>query len=217
MRAAWGNAVTEAGGQPSAEQVANAVRRRREPVVLHKPARGGRPHPAVYSDAIIAAIADCLTVTEPSSTRSPAPGESTSSAAPGSKRSVSKSSRPGRPCTRGPSWATLSPSTGCSPLRCDRNVAHLREQVRRRLRRLRPGGQKVVPLRLRRGAAPDNSGAMQWGPEYREFHEQAWTEAVRVLRPAAVSFSTSKTTSAKNDGRTWPHGTSRRSPPGDCT
>ena len=24
---------------------------------------------------------------------------------------------------------------------------------------------------------------MQWGPEYREFHEQAWTEAVRVLRP----------------------------------
>jgi ParB-like chromosome segregation protein Spo0J/SAM-dependent methyltransferase len=30
---------------------------------------------------------------------------------------------------------------------------------------------------------PDNSGAMHWGPKYREFHEQAWEEAWRVLRP----------------------------------
>lgn len=29
----------------------------------------------------------------------------------------------------------------------------------------------------------DNSGGMQWGPEYRAFHEDAWAEAVRVLRP----------------------------------
>lgn len=29
----------------------------------------------------------------------------------------------------------------------------------------------------------DNSGAMQWGPKYREFHETAWYEAVRVLLP----------------------------------
>ncbi len=28
----------------------------------------------------------------------------------------------------------------------------------------------------------DNSGAMQWGQQYREFHLQAWNEAVRVLR-----------------------------------
>lgn len=27
-----------------------------------------------------------------------------------------------------------------------------------------------------------NSGAMQWGDEYREFHRQAWGEAVRCLR-----------------------------------
>lgn len=29
---------------------------------------------------------------------------------------------------------------------------------------------------------PDNSGQMQWGDEYKEFHRQAWAEAKRVLR-----------------------------------
>lgn len=36
---------------------------------------------------------------------------------------------------------------------------------------------------LGRALHEDNSGAMQWGPEYRAFHEDAWAEAVRVLRP----------------------------------
>lgn len=36
---------------------------------------------------------------------------------------------------------------------------------------------------LGRQLSADNSGAMQWGGEYRAFHEDAWTEAVRVLRP----------------------------------
>ncbi len=35
---------------------------------------------------------------------------------------------------------------------------------------------------LGRKLSADNSGAMQWGDEYREFHETAWAEAVRVLR-----------------------------------
>jgi len=30
---------------------------------------------------------------------------------------------------------------------------------------------------------PDNSGAMQWGPEYKNFHVSAWREAKRVLQP----------------------------------
>lgn len=30
---------------------------------------------------------------------------------------------------------------------------------------------------------PDNSGTLQWGDAYRAFHVEAWTEAVRVLRP----------------------------------
>lgn len=36
---------------------------------------------------------------------------------------------------------------------------------------------------LGRALHPDNSGAMQWGAKYRDFHEQAWSEAWRVLRP----------------------------------
>lgn len=34
---------------------------------------------------------------------------------------------------------------------------------------------------LGRTLSPDNSGAMQWGQKYRDFHEQAWAEALRVL------------------------------------
>jgi len=34
---------------------------------------------------------------------------------------------------------------------------------------------------LGRHLHPDNSGAMQWGDKYRDFHIQAWTEARRVL------------------------------------
>ena len=33
---------------------------------------------------------------------------------------------------------------------------------------------------------PGNSGAMQWGDEYREFHAKAWREARRVLQPGGV-------------------------------
>ena len=33
---------------------------------------------------------------------------------------------------------------------------------------------------------PDNSGAMQWGDKYREFHFKAWKEARRVSVPGAI-------------------------------
>jgi len=39
---------------------------------------------------------------------------------------------------------------------------------------------------LGRPLDPDNSGQLQWGPKYRAFHEQAWAEAVRVLRPGGT-------------------------------
>lgn len=32
----------------------------------------------------------------------------------------------------------------------------------------------------------DNSGQMQWGDRYREFHRQAWNECLRVLRPDSI-------------------------------
>jgi len=36
---------------------------------------------------------------------------------------------------------------------------------------------------LGRPLTPGNTGAMQWGPEYRETHEAIWRECWRVLRP----------------------------------
>ena len=38
---------------------------------------------------------------------------------------------------------------------------------------------------LGRPLASKNSGQLQWGPRYREFHIQAWTELRRVLQPNA--------------------------------
>lgn len=39
---------------------------------------------------------------------------------------------------------------------------------------------------LGRKLSEGSSGAMHWGPEYRKFHELAWAEAVRVLRPGGL-------------------------------
>jgi len=36
---------------------------------------------------------------------------------------------------------------------------------------------------LGRALSADNSGSLQWGPKYRDFHLTAWEEALRVLRP----------------------------------
>lgn len=36
---------------------------------------------------------------------------------------------------------------------------------------------------LGRPLHPDNAGALQWGDAYRDFHQRAWREAVRVLEP----------------------------------
>lgn len=40
--------------------------------------------------------------------------------------------------------------------------------------------------KLGRKLHEDNSGAMQWGPKYRDFHTRAWTEAIRVIRPGGA-------------------------------
>ncbi len=41
-------------------------------------------------------------------------------------------------------------------------------------------------IAIGRDLTEGNSGAMQWGDEYRAFHEEAWAEAVRVLAPRGV-------------------------------
>jgi SAM-dependent methyltransferase len=39
---------------------------------------------------------------------------------------------------------------------------------------------------LGRKLHPDNAGQLQWGAKYQAFHLQAWTEALRVLKPGGV-------------------------------
>jgi len=39
---------------------------------------------------------------------------------------------------------------------------------------------------LGRPLSENNSGAMQWGPAYREFHERTWSEVLRVIRPGGT-------------------------------
>lgn len=36
---------------------------------------------------------------------------------------------------------------------------------------------------LGRPLSPNNSGAMQWGDDYRDFHQRAWRELFRLVRP----------------------------------
>lgn len=40
--------------------------------------------------------------------------------------------------------------------------------------------------RLGRDLHPESSGALHWGPKYFEFHERAWAEVTRVLRPGGL-------------------------------
>jgi tRNA G10 N-methylase Trm11 len=46
-----------------------------------------------------------------------------------------------------------------------------------------PEARRSYRFDLGHELSPNNSGALQWGPAYREFHEKAWLEALRVLRP----------------------------------
>lgn len=39
---------------------------------------------------------------------------------------------------------------------------------------------------LGRALHGENAGQLQWGPAYKEFHEKAWAEATRVLKPTGV-------------------------------
>lgn len=51
----------------------------------------------------------------------------------------------------------------------------------------RDGSTRVTyRLSLGRPLHPDNTGALQWGPAYRDFHRRAWDEALRVLKPSGI-------------------------------
>lgn len=45
---------------------------------------------------------------------------------------------------------------------------------------------------LGRALHENNSGQLQWGPKYKDFHERAWAEGVRVLRSGGLFILNSK-------------------------
>lgn len=49
-----------------------------------------------------------------------------------------------------------------------------------------PEARRTYRHDLGRPLSENNSGKMQWGPKYREFHRTAWEEALRVLRPGGT-------------------------------
>jgi ParB-like chromosome segregation protein Spo0J len=49
-----------------------------------------------------------------------------------------------------------------------------------------PESRRSYTHDLGRALTADNAGAMQWGDEYRDFHQRAWKEYARVLRPAGL-------------------------------
>lgn len=46
--------------------------------------------------------------------------------------------------------------------------------------------RKTYTYYLGRRLSKDNSGQMQWGRSYKKFHEEAWKECVRVLKPGGI-------------------------------
>ena len=181
MREAWAEAVDEADGdQPTAAQVRKAVEKRLPPK---------KEHPAPFSDAILDKVAEKVqgvgTVLDPFA---------------GTGRVHELRERAGVTNTIGvelePEWAAKHPDTvegnaldlpfddesvdaiATSPTYGNRMADHHEasdDSVR-----------LTYKHTLGRDLHEDNSGAMQWGDEYREFHLKAWAESARVLKPGGT-------------------------------
>jgi DNA modification methylase len=76
---------------------------------------------------------------------------------------------------------TLDPFAGTGPNRYADHDAYDRSSRRSYTHDLR-----VMTNDPDRDLHPDNAGLLPWGPAYRAFHERAWREARRVLRPSGL-------------------------------
>jgi SAM-dependent methyltransferase len=187
VRAAWDAAVEAAGGdQPTAKEVAEAVQTvtQAEPPTGRKRDLGdGVHHPAVFSEPILPILADLLEgyplVLDPF-------------AGTGRIHQLADLGWDTVGVEIEPEWAHLHPRTrvgnalvldfgagafdaiATSPTYGNRMADHHKAYD--------PQTRRTYTHDLGRQLHSANSGAMQWGDEYRAFHQQAWLEAVRVLR-----------------------------------
>lgn len=177
----WAEAVEAAGGdQPTAKQVTEAVVKRQPPK---------KEHPATFSDPILDAINAALPTT--GTVLDPFAGTGRiHELATGERRTVGIEIEQ--------EWADKHDDTihgevietledmadetfdaiATSPTYGNRMADH-HEATDDSVR-------LTYKHTLGRDLTDGNSGAMQWGPEYRAFHEFAWAEAVRVLRPGGT-------------------------------
>jgi hypothetical protein len=185
-RAAWQEAVEEAGGeQPTAKQVERAVAKR-------IPSK--KEHPAPFSDPILDAVASQLT-------EAGATGTVLDPFA-GTGRVHELRDRVDAIMTVGveiePEWAAKHPDT------IEGNALELTKTIApesvdaivtsptygNRMADHHDAKDDSVRLTykhsLGRDLHDDNSGQLQWGEEYRAFHEQAWAEAVAALKPGGT-------------------------------
>lgn len=179
-RDAWAEAAEQAGGQPTAADVQAAVNKR-QPRKLE--------HPARFSDPILDTIATHVTgseiVLDPFA---------------GTGRVHELRERAGVTETIGieiePEWADKHPDTllgdaldlGASGIDPE-SIDHIVTSPTYGNRMADHHDAKDDSVRntykhtLGRDLADNNSGQMQWGDQYREFHRRAWAEAVAVLKP----------------------------------
>lgn len=179
-REAWAEAAKQAGGQPTAAQVQAAVDKR-QPRKLEHPARFSDP----ILDTIAQHVAGSRTVLDPFA---------------GTGRVHELRERAGVTETIGieiePEWADKHPDTrigdaldlrasGIQP----ESVDHIVTSPTYGNRMADHHDAKDESVRntykhtLGRDLSDNNSGQMQWGDEYREFHCKAWAEAVAALKP----------------------------------
>lgn len=183
---AWSEAVQEAEGkQPTAKQVAKAVAKRQPPK---------KDHPAPFSDPILDAVAGHLKETGQTGATVLDPFAGTGRVHELRDRVDVR--------TVGveiePEWAAKHDDT------VEGNALHLSDTIA-------PGSVDAIATSptygnrmadhhdakddsvrltykhtLGHDLHEDNSGQLQWGDDYRAFHEQAWREAAAALRPGGT-------------------------------
>ncbi|HVF12155.1 MAG TPA: methyltransferase domain-containing protein [Actinomycetota bacterium] len=190
-REAWADAVEEAGGQPTAKQVEEAVSKRLDPPIRKPLLLSGVSHPARYSDELFPFFAEALKkyqfVLDPFAGSGdihklqdivpvitigldiePEYIESAIKEYPEAQTLLGDAHN--LPWEDAEFDAICTSPTYGNRLADSHNASD-------------PESRRSYTHDLGRPLAENNSGKVHWGPEYRAFHEVAWEEAVRVLRP----------------------------------